>query len=139
MQSTQRTFVASANVRTSRFVRLSGENKMAEAPEDSVAYGVSHEGTVDPPIPGMTDRFAARTGMEMLVYGPSDTCEIECGAPIDVSSGPVYLKPDNQGRAVPAEEGDSYSAEAVTSTTAAGQKVKATIVRGYLPESGGDD
>jgi hypothetical protein len=133
MQSTQRTFVASANVRPSRFVRLSGENKMAESGQNLIAYGVSHEGTVDPPIPGMTDRFAARTGMEMLVYGPGDTCEVEAGDVINVASGPVYLKPDNQGRAVPAGAEQLYSAEAITSATAAGQRVKCTIVRGTTP------
>lgn len=133
MQSSLKTFVASANVRTSRFVRLSGECKMAEAAANAVAYGVSHEGTVDPPIPTMTDRFAARTGMEMLVYGPGDTCEIEAGGAIDCSAGPVFLKPDAQGRAVAATTGQHYSAEAHTSATAAGQKVKATIVRGVMP------
>jgi len=103
---------------------------MAEAAANAVAYGVSHEGTVDPPIPTMTDRFAARTGMEMLVYGPGDTCEIEAGDVIDCAAGPVFLKPDAQGRAVACTNGQHYSAEAHTSASAAGQKVKATIVRG---------
>jgi hypothetical protein len=133
MQSSARTFVASANVAPSRFVRGSGENKMATAGAGVVAYGVSHEGTVDPPIPGMTDRFAARTGMEMLVYGPNDTCEVEAGAAIDASAGPVYLKPDANGRAVPATTTQHYSAEAHTSATALGQKVKITVVRGVMP------
>ncbi|MBX3422219.1 MAG: hypothetical protein KF752_11750 [Pirellulaceae bacterium] len=133
MQSSSRTFVASANIRPSRFVRGSGNNKMAEAGANAVAYGVSGEGTVDAPIPGMTDRFAARTGQEVLVYGPGDTCEIEAGAAIDASAGPVFLKPDADGRAIPAATTQHYSAEAHTSATAAGQRVKITVVRGVMP------
>jgi hypothetical protein len=106
---------------------------MAEAAADTVAYGVSQEGTVDAPIPGMTDRFAARTGQEMLAYGIGDTCEVEAGGSITITSGPVYLKPDAQGRAVAATTGQHYSAEAHTSATAAGQRVKCTIVRGVMP------
>lgn len=132
-QSSLRTFIASADVRPCRFVRGSGEFRQAEAAANAVAYGVSGEGTTDAPIPLVTDRFAARAGQALLVYGPGDTCEVEAGAAIDASAGPVYLKPDAQGRAVAATTGQHYSAEAHTSATAAGQRVKCTIIRGVMP------
>lgn len=131
MQSGQWSFVAGANVRPSRFIRVfGGAHQAIECVAGQQAFGVSHEGTIDPPIPLVTDRLAARAGDGFLVYGPGDSCEIECGAAISLAAGPVYLKPDAQGRAVPCVATDKYSAEAVSETSAAGEKVKVVIVRG---------
>jgi hypothetical protein len=133
MQSGQWSFIAGANIRPSRFVRVfGGAHRAVECVANQQAFGVSHEGTIDPPIPLITDRLAARTGDDFLVYGPGDTCEIECGAPISLAAGPVYLKPDAQGRAIPAVATDRYSAEAVSETGAAGEHVKVVIVRGVV-------
>ncbi|MFO0940081.1 MAG: hypothetical protein U0930_04875 [Pirellulales bacterium] len=131
MNSGQWSFVANADISPSRFVQVyGGPHQVKQCAAGGPAFGVSHEGTVDPPIPLVSTALAAKQGESVMVYGPGDTCEIECGAAISLATGPVYLKADAQGRAIPAVATDKYYAEAVSETSAAGEKVKAIIVRG---------
>lgn len=126
MQSNQRSFRASANINTSRFVKISGPHTVAQCVANEQAYGVSHEGTQEAPIPGVTP-LAASSGESCLVYGPGDNCEVECGAAVTAGA---FVKPDANGRAITASANDKYSGQAINSTGAANQKLKITLVRG---------
>lgn len=131
MQTNQRSFVASADIEPSRFVKISGVQSVAKAGADENVYGVSQEGTREAPIPGVTPMHAL-TGEPVSVYGPGDNCEVECGAAVTAGA---RVKSDANGRAITATAGDEYYGEAVNTTTTASQKLKITIVRGTVPAS----
>lgn len=129
MQSNQRSFVAGEDIGPSLFVVISDKHTVSVAGAGESVYGVSHEGSREAPIPGVTP-LAAAEGEPVLVYGPGDNCEVLCGAAI---TAPARLKSDANGKAIAATGGDEYYAEAVSDTTAANQKVKITLVRGTVP------
>lgn len=123
---------AGGDINPSRFVKLSttADNTVLQCVADDEAVGVSHAGTLDAPIPG-APTLAARANQPCQVYGADEPCEIEAGD--DITSGDK-LKPDADGKAIPAAEDEVYSAIA-RSSAANGEKVKATVTRGYTPVS----
>ena len=134
MQGNQRSFMASEDIGSSLFVSLvksSGVNQaeIAVSDADEVAYGVSHEGSREAPIPGVVP-LAAVAGESCVVYGLGDPCEVLCAEAVNAGN---YLKPNSAGKAVVAAEGEQYSAQAVSTTGAANQKVKVTVMRGIVP------
>ncbi len=134
MQGNQRSFTASEDIGSSLFVNLiksSGVNQaqIEVSGANEVAYGVSHEGSREAPIPGVTP-IAAASGESCVVYGLGDPCEVLCAEAVNAGD---YLKPNSAGKAVVASEGDQYSAQAVSTTSATDQKVKVTVMRGIAP------
>jgi len=134
MQGNQRSFMASENIGSSLFVNLkkvSGVNQaqLEVSHADEQAYGVSHQGSREAPIPGVTP-IAAAAGESCVVYGIGDPCEVLCG---EASNAGDYLKPNADGKAIVCSEGDLYSAQAVSTTSAANQAVKVTVMRGVTP------
>ncbi len=134
MNSSQRSFTAYADVGSSLFVKVikaSGVNQgqIDLAGADGAAYGVTHEGSEQAPIPGVTP-LAASAGYSCMVYGPGDNCEVICAEAINAGD---FLKSDSASKAVVAFEGERYFAQAMSSTTATGQKVKVTLIRGTVP------
>lgn len=134
MQGNQRSFMAAGTIGPSLFVSLvkvAGVNQaeVSVSPANDVAYGVSHEGTREAPIPGVVPATAL-DGEPCLVYGLGDPCEVYAA---EIVTAGNYLKPDVNGRAVIATEGEQYSAVAVSTTTAPNQKVKVTVMRGIVP------
>ena len=121
---------AGGDISPSRFVKLSttADNTVIQAVADDEAIGVSHQGSLDAPIPGVTP-LAARENQPCQVFGADEPCEIEAGGAI--ASGDK-LKPDADGKAVVAGAGDAYSAIA-RSAAAAGESVAATVTRGIIP------
>jgi len=120
MQGNQRSFMASENIGSSLFVNLkkvSGVNQaqLEVSHADEQAYGVSHQGSREAPIPGVTP-IAAAAGESCVVYGLGDPCEVLCG---EASNAGDYLKPNADGKAIVCSEGDLYSAQAVSTTSAA--------------------
>jgi hypothetical protein len=139
MNSNQRSFMAAENIGPSLFVSLvksSGVNmgQVEVADVGQVAYGISHEGTREAPIPGVVPVHAI-AGEPCMVYGPGDNCEVLCGEAVVAGQ---FVRPNAAGKAVVCAEGDLYSAQAVSTTTAADQKLKVTILRGTTPGSAMD-
>lgn len=128
MNSGQRSFVAGVDIGPSLFLKISGVHKVAVAGVGDPAYGVSHEGTREAPIPGITPLHAA-AGESVTVYGPNDNCEVLCGAAVTAGA---FVKPDANGKAVTASATDPYYAQAINTTTGADQKLKITLVRGVM-------
>lgn len=126
MNSNQRSFLASVDIGTSLFVKISGVHTVAVAGVGDEAYGVSHEGTREAPIPGVTPLHAA-SGESALIYGPGDNCEVLAAEAISAGD---FLRPNSAGKAVVAADGENYFAQAVNTVTAEDQKVKITLVRG---------
>jgi len=129
MQSNSRSFVAGADIEPSRFVKISAAHTVVKAGADEAVYGVSHEGTREAPIPGVSP-LTASTGEPVLVYGPGENCEVDCGAAVAAGA---FVKSNAAAKAVTAGDGDEYYAQAVSATTAADQKLKITLVRGTIP------
>lgn len=126
MNSNQRSFVAGADIAPSTFVKITGVHTVSPSVAGNVVYGVSHEGTREAPIPGVTP-MAALTGESVMVYGPGDNCEVLCGAAVTAGD---LLKSDANGKAITASAADKYFAQAINTTTAANQLLKVTLVRG---------
>jgi hypothetical protein len=131
MQSNQRSFVASADVDPSVFVKISGVHSVATAGAGEAVYGVTQEWTREAPIPGVTPK-AALAGEPVTVYGPGDQCEVLAGEAINAGA---FVKSNSAGKAVAVGTGAMYYAQAVNTVTAANQKLKVTLVRGWVPAS----
>jgi hypothetical protein len=126
MQSSQRSFVAGEDIGVSLFVDVSGNHEVSVADVGSAPYGISHEGTREAPIPGVTPVHALE-GESCMVYGPGDNCEVTSGEAVAAGD---FLTVDSAGRAVVAGIGEEYYAQAVNTVAAANQMVKVTLVRG---------
>jgi len=60
--------------------------------------GVSHEGSREAPIPGITP-YAALSGESARVYGPGETCEVDVGTGVVVTAGyPVMADANSKAR-----------------------------------------
>lgn len=123
-------YLAGADLAPSTFVKHEAgvDNTVIPCVADDVAVGVTHEGTREAPIPGVSP-LAAAEGESCQVYGADEPCEIVAGAAISAGD---RLKPDANAEAIPAIGGDEYSAIARTSA-ADGEKVKVILTRGTEP------
>lgn len=126
-------FIAGGNVSPSRFVKgEAGEsNTILQAGLNERAIGISHESTLEAPIPGAS-AFTATEGLIVQVYGLGEVCEVLGAATIAAFD---YLKPDANGSAVVAGPGDAYSAVALVDA-ASGEKVKVVIREGVVSTPG---
>lgn len=118
-------FVASAAIRPSRFVKLSGVRQAAQAGDNEEILGVAQEGSNRAPLQDLvTDVYAAQAGESLLVYSVGEMCLVEAGAQITAGQ---LLKSDSQGRAVPvATTGttiQNYGAIALEAAASAGEKI----------------
>lgn len=122
---------ASADIRTSRFVKVSGEFTIAECDANEDIFGISQQGTNEAPIPGVTSDLAASTGQSCRVHKPGERCFIRSGDAITAGN---RLKSDNDGRGVPiATSGTTpqrYGAKALQDAAAADELVEVEVVLG---------
>lgn len=125
-------FIAGGNIFPSRFVKgEAGEsNTILQAGLNDRAIGISHESTIEAPIPSAS-ALAAIEGTTVQIYGLGEVCEILAGGAISAFD---YLKPDADGKAVLAGPGDSFSAIALVDA-ANGEKVKVVIREGEVAVS----
>lgn len=124
MSHSRPSFLAGEDIGPSLFVRPQAgtDNTILLCDAGDVATGVSHEGTREAPIPGVTP-LAAAEGESCQIYGADEPCEVIAGAAIEAGD---RLKPDVNSKAVPAEDSEAASAIARTDA-AAGEKVKVMI------------
>lgn len=99
MPNTPPALQASGTIRTSRFVKISGEFTCAECDANDPIIGVSYQGSNSAPIPDSTQGNAAISGQVPRLYGEGDECLLELG---DTVSAGAYLKSDADGKGVPA-------------------------------------
>jgi hypothetical protein len=110
-------FTAGGNIAPRRFVKLhSAAHQVVQAVANDRAIGVSQEGSGSTPIPGAST-LAATAGNPVRVYQIGETCELEVAAATAVNA---YLKPDANGMGVAVAAANYASAQALTSTAAAG-------------------
>ncbi len=121
-------FIAKGSVPPSVFVKQSGDHGIVICGAGDEAVGVSHEGTREAPVTGVTP-MAALTGESCQVYTETWTCEVIAG---DTITAGQKLKPDANGAAVPAVAGNVYSAIARAGAVA-GERCKCTVTTGRIP------
>lgn len=125
-------FIARGDIPPSVFVKQNGtDHGIVACVADDEAIGVSHEGTREAPITGITP-LAAKDGESCQVYIDTWPCEVIAG---DVIVAGAKLKPDANGHAVPVVAGVNpqiYSAIA-RAGAAAGERVKCSVQRGIVP------
>ncbi len=121
-------FNASAAIARCRFVRQSGEFTVAQCVANEVALGASPEGTREAPIPGASAN-AAEVGDPLRIYTLGDVCEIEVGSAVTFGQ---FVKPDANGRAVPAVANDRYSAQCLRGQATATNRGLFLICRGIV-------
>lgn len=125
MSGTAASYVASADIRPSRFVKISGNNTVAECVANDQAIGISDESTELAPIPGAAV-LAASSGNACRVYGLGEQCEVIAGGTVTAGQ---YLKPDANGLAVACSATNIYSAIARTGGTV-NQRLRVEVARG---------
>lgn len=118
-------FIAKGNIPPSRFVKQSGDHGIVICVANDEAVGVSHEGTREAPITGITP-LAAIANESCQVYTDTWTCEVIAG---DTITAGAKLKPGADGVAIPAVAGNVYSAIARAGAVV-GERCKCTITRG---------
>jgi hypothetical protein len=126
-------FIARGDVGPSLFVKqdVTNDHSIVVAGAGDEAIGVSHEGTREAPVTGITP-LAAKAGESCMVYTDTFPCEVIAGGTIVRGD---KLAPNALGQAVAAGAGQIYSAIARASA-AAGEKVKATVQRGIVAGDG---
>lgn len=75
-------YVANGNIRPSRFVKLdtTAVGKVLEADANDPVYGVSQEGTRNPPYSSLDDGFCAIAGENVRVYTEPEECWLQIGS-----------------------------------------------------------
>lgn len=124
-------FVFAADCETSRFVKITGNHTVGKCGAGERAFGVSHEGSREAPIPGITP-LVAKAGETARVYGPGESCEVIAGGLVNAGQ---YVKPDSDARGVACGLNEIFSAVARSSVTAAGQLLKVSLITGTTPAS----
>ena len=94
-------FMASGDIRPSRFVTISGDHQVAESNANDKIIGISQQGTRDAPIPSAS-ALAAASGETLKVYGDTQECSLELG--VTVTAG-MDLKSDADGQGVAITQG----------------------------------
>lgn len=122
-------FIARGDIAPSIFVKQNGtDHGIVAAGAGDEAVGVSHEGTREAPIEGITP-LAAKSGESCQVYTEEWPCEVVAAATIVAGN---KLKPDANGHAIVAVAGDHYSAIA-RAGAASGEMCKVTVRNGEVP------
>lgn len=124
-------FIAKGSIPPSRFVKQSGDHGVVVCGAGDEAVGISHEGTREAPIAGITP-MAALEGESCQVYVDPWPCEIVAGDTIVAGD---KLMPDAEAKAVPASPGAVFSAIA-RAGAAVGERAKVTVSRGVVAGDG---
>lgn len=123
-------FIARGDVEPSVFVKQDGatDNGIVQSVADDESIGISHEGTREAPVEGITP-LAAKDGESCMVYTDGWTCEVIAAG---VIAPGAKLKPNADGHAIATTTaGDVYSAIA-RSAGAAGTRCKVIVRRGIV-------
>src|SRR5262245_21897153 len=123
MPLTNPAFQATGDIFPSRFVKINGSHKVAQAGTNERAMGVSTEGTKFPPgSQGLSAPYkAAEAGDNLTVYGDGDICLLEIGSG-GVTAGDL-LKSDTNGKGVTSPQTETslvYIGAVALETAAAG-------------------
>lgn len=122
-------FIARGDIGPSLFVKFhTTDHGVVVAAAGDEAIGVSHEGTREAPVTGVTP-LTAKDGEAVMVYTDTMTCEVIAGADIIVGA---KLKPDATGKAITAVATNVYSAIAKAAALN-GEKCKCILTVGRLP------
>ena len=127
-------WVFGVDIEPSRIVRQDAANdhQVLKAVLGDTPIGVTHEGSRDAPIPGIT-ALAAKQGESARVYGDTETCEVVVGT-IAVLAG-EYIAPDANSLGQPAVHGFPYVGKAQAAGLASG-KVRIQVEKGVLDNTG---
>ncbi len=130
MSGNNPSYVAGGNISPSRFVMMdtSANSQVLQSTVGSLSVGISHEGTLQAPLPSVTG-YAGTAGGPVMVYGLGDTCSVVLGSG-GCTSG-HYLTSDSSGQAVIATGSNAYYALS-KGTAAAGALVRVQVVIGKL-------
>lgn len=93
-------YVAGEDVGSSLIVKAStaANHTVLKAGFGELPVGVTHEGSREAPIPGVTP-YAALSGESVRVYGLGETCEVEVGSGVVVTAGyPVMADANSKAR-----------------------------------------
>lgn len=126
--------VANGNIAPCRFVKQDTTGKVVAAGATDVPFGISQEGSRNPPYTGLDDGYAAIAGENIHVYeeneGMNNECFLESGAAFNNGA---FLKPSTAGVGIATTtDKDAYGAIALHAATAAGQLIRVKVRNGYL-------
>lgn len=100
--------MAKGNISPCRFIKVGGGAFGAvQCVADDVAFGISREFVADVPYTGAAAGLAARDGMPVQYLEQGEVGEIEVGA---ACADGIRVKPNADGRAIPALADDKSSA-----------------------------
>lgn len=128
-------YKASANIRPSRFVKISGNYTVAEAGAGEYPIGISQEFAPYAPIPSVSTEYAANSGDPVSIYDGTEPASIKQPLLVIGSGGctaGAYLKSGSNGEGIATSTGgDIYGAIALEAG-ASGEAIRVHIVRGKV-------
>lgn len=113
-------FKANGNITPSRFCRLdtSADGKVVQSGAGEKCYGVSQEGTRNPPYGALDDGYRAIADENIMLYTENDICWLEAGGTWAVGD---RLKADASGKGVATTtENDEIGALALEAASSGG-------------------
>lgn len=123
-------YKASGNISPCRFVVLSDQWTVAQADATpSTAPFVSLYWSQYAPGTPFDDGYIATDGDPVGVMQVEGETNIDTGLPVTAGN---YLKPDANGRAIPATSGAYYGAQALESASASGVRIRCRVVGGTM-------
>lgn len=126
-------YVMGEDIGPSLFVKqdAAADHQALKATQYGDVIGVTHEGTREAPIPGITP-LAAKSGEAVRIYGPTEVCEVLVGDTAIVAGQRV--RPDANAKAAPAVHGFPVGGRALAAAAAAG-KCRIVVERGVHDNS----
>lgn len=127
-------FKASANIRPSRFVAISGNYTVAEAGAGVFCYGISQEFGESAPIPSVTSELAATSGNPVAIYDGTEPATVKPLLVIGAGgcTAGAFLKSSATGEGIAtAVANDLYGAVALE-PGAAGEGIRVHLIRGKV-------
>jgi hypothetical protein len=117
---------ASGNISPCRFLKLTGDFRMGQCVAGEQADAVSREFVRDVPQTGSSP-LAAALGEPVQVASFGEMCEIEVGAAVVAGA---WVKPDANGRAVPAVAADKASGRVYRGQAVVGNRALIVVRNG---------
>lgn len=122
-----KSYFASGNINCASFVKEVSTNDftVSQCGASDTPWGISQQGSFDPPGLSGSTAYAATTGQPLLVYHQGDVCLLQAGT-AGFTAGD-YLGPDANGYGVTVTSG-KYGAKAlVTAAASAWGRVEVVI------------
>ena len=128
-------FKSSADIRVSRFVKISGNYTVAECDAGEFCFGISAEHSESAPLPNVSE-LASTSGNPVSIYDgtePANTRQVLLMAGSGGWTAGAFLKSDADGAGVATTTSEDLYGAVAMEAASAGETGRVFILRGSIP------